>query len=129
MDDLHEGHHIYKDVSCKGCGCIPKRDPVECKHCETIFCQQCAQDPEKDDGEQQTKKRCGKCPVCKETLIVKGLNRKVKEIMFSQLRYKCQCQNKQIASDPYDQIGGELSETTMATESLLNDVLKVDLTK
>ena len=40
-----------------------------------------------------------KCPVCKKVFKKKPLNRKVKEIMYSKLKFKCPCKAHKASSD------------------------------
>ena len=45
-EDLAEGHEIFESIKCRKCSCIPKMNPVECRHCESIFCEDCILDLE-----------------------------------------------------------------------------------
>ena len=44
VDDLVEGQDVFEKVKCQHCNCLPSKEPVECKNCESIFCEDCSQD-------------------------------------------------------------------------------------
>ena len=60
--------------------CLSKNPPMECSHCQQVFCSQCKDKLLISDS---------KCPQCREILNPKKLNRNLKCILEN-LRVKCQ---------------------------------------
>ena len=79
------GKDLLNLFCCTMCHCIPRMPIVECKTCSSFFCKECV------DNEQKNLEGFVICKKCCAKDMFKPMNRKSRQIFFSQIKFKHSC--------------------------------------